>query len=119
MLEDYRIDEAHCRIVYAGRPQPVAWIARDLGGHRQNVQRIVNDLYHEGFVDLQPNPHHKRAQLVVLTEAGRKVFDQAMQRWTPWANSLAEGQTSADVLTMGAIVKAMRRRLEASQDLDD
>ena len=28
-------------IVYADRPQPVAWLARDLGANRQNVQRIV------------------------------------------------------------------------------
>ena len=28
----------------AERPQPVAWLARDMGGNRQNVQRIVNDL---------------------------------------------------------------------------
>jgi hypothetical protein len=31
-------------IVASGRPQPVAWLARDLGAHRQNVQRIINDL---------------------------------------------------------------------------
>jgi DNA-binding MarR family transcriptional regulator len=28
-------------ITSAERPQPVAWLARDLGGNRQNVQRIV------------------------------------------------------------------------------
>ena len=31
-------------VVTAERPQPVAWLARDLGANRQNVQRIVNDL---------------------------------------------------------------------------
>lgn len=31
-------------IVFAQKPQPVAWLARDLGANRQNVQRIVNDL---------------------------------------------------------------------------
>lgn len=31
-------------IVHAERPQPVAWLARDLGTNRQNMQRIVNDL---------------------------------------------------------------------------
>jgi hypothetical protein len=34
----------------ADRPQPVAWLARDLGAYRQNVQRIVNDLHREGLV---------------------------------------------------------------------
>jgi len=57
-------------IVYSDRPQPVAWLARDLGGNRQNVQRIVNDLSNEGLVAFAPNPHHRRAQLVVLTDKG-------------------------------------------------
>ncbi|MEY9684644.1 DNA-binding MarR family transcriptional regulator [Bradyrhizobium elkanii] len=35
-------------IVSAERPQPVAWLARDLGGNRQNVQRIINDLHRRG-----------------------------------------------------------------------
>ena len=66
-------------IVYADRPEPVAWLARDLGSNRQNVQRIVNDLHREGFVEFQTSPHHRRAQLVVLTDEGRAAFDRAMQ----------------------------------------
>jgi DNA-binding MarR family transcriptional regulator len=106
-------------IVSADRPQPVAWIARDLGGNRQNVLRIVNDLHKEGFVDFEPNPHHKRAQLVIVTEKGRKTFERAMELWTPWANSLADSQSMKDIETMGAVVKAMRRKLEEGNDVDD
>src|ERR1700733_8487746 len=51
----------------AERPQPVAWLARDMGGNRQNVQRIVNDLHKDGLVEFETNPHHRRAHLVVLT----------------------------------------------------
>src|SRR5262245_22580557 len=65
-------------IVHAERAQPVAWLARDMGANRQNVQRIVNDLHKEGLVVFAANPHHQRAQLVVLTEAGRRAFDAAM-----------------------------------------
>src|ERR1700760_855452 len=54
-------------ILAAERPQPVAWLARDLGANRQNVQRIINDLKKEGLVAFETNPHHRRAQLVVLT----------------------------------------------------
>src|SRR5688572_15920774 len=52
-------------IVSAERPQPVAWLARDLGANRQNVQRIINELSKEGLVVFDTNPHHRRAQLVV------------------------------------------------------
>src|ERR1700759_2845758 len=65
-------------IVSAERPQPVAWLARDLGGNRQNVQRIINDLHREKLVAFEANPHHRRAQLIVLTENGRRAFESAM-----------------------------------------
>ena len=61
-------------IVAAERPQPVAWLARDLGANRQNVQRIINDLEKEELVAFEPNPHHRRAQLVVLTDKGRRTY---------------------------------------------
>src|ERR1700761_7586602 len=48
-------------IVAADRAQPVAWLARDLGAARQNVQRIVNDLERDGLVTFEVNPHHRRA----------------------------------------------------------
>src|SRR4051794_41841365 len=47
-------------IVAAERPQPVAWLERDLGANRQNVQRIVNDLHADGLVAFETNPHHRR-----------------------------------------------------------
>lgn len=99
-------------IVYAERAQPVSWIARDMGANRQNVQRIVNDLVKEGLLDFQPNPHHRRAQLVVLTEAGRKAFDLAMQLQTPWINELAEGLDMESIQTAHQILKHLRNRLE-------
>src|SRR6202158_6000988 len=73
-------------IVTAERPQPVAWLARDLGANRQNVQRIINDLHGDGLVVFEPNPHHRRAQLVVLTDKGSQAFHAAMELQTPWVN---------------------------------
>src|SRR5258708_11825784 len=52
-------------IAFAERAQPVAWLARDNGGNRQNVQRIVNDLQKMGLVKLEVNPHHPPTALVV------------------------------------------------------
>jgi DNA-binding MarR family transcriptional regulator len=99
-------------IAYADRPQPVAWLARDLGGNRQNVQRIVNDLDRAGLVTLAPNPHHRRASLVLLTAKGRDTFDAAMRLQAPQANDLAEGLSIADIGTAARVIAALRQKLE-------
>jgi DNA-binding MarR family transcriptional regulator len=99
-------------IVATERPQPVAWLARDMGAHRQNVQRIVNDLAKEGLVTLELNPHHRRAPLVVLTNKGRQTFEAAMRLQTPWINRLAEGIQVKDLEATHAVIAAVRRKLE-------
>ena len=99
-------------IVQAERPQPVAWLARDLGANRQNVQRIINDLHTEGLVAFEANPHHRRAQLVVLTDKGRRTFDAAMALQAPWVNGLSEGLSVKDLLTVRRVVTVLRRKLE-------
>ncbi len=105
-------------IVSAERPQPVAWIARDLGGNRQNVQRIINDLHRDGLVAFETNPHHKRAQLVVLTAKGERAFNAAMELQAPWINHLTEGVTVKDLETVQRVFAALRTRLEASEDYE-
>ena len=106
-------------IVAAGRGQPVAWLARDMGGNRQNIQRIVNDLANEGLVTFQPNPHHRRAQLVVLTARGKDAFDAAMRLQKPWINALAEGLRVSDIETTHTVLETIRRRLETSRGAED
>src|SRR5205823_13191158 len=103
-------------IVTADRPQPVAWLARNLGANRQNVQRIVNDLQKEGLVAFEANPHHRRAQLVVLTDKGRQTFDAAMRLQAPWINSLSEGLLVKDIETTHSVMTVLRRKLEGDVD---
>jgi DNA-binding MarR family transcriptional regulator len=101
-------------IVAAERPQPVAWLARDMGANRQNVQRIINDLHKEGLVAFDANPHHRRAQLVVLTDKGKQTFDAAMRLQAPWINSLSEGLLVKDIHTMHRVIIALRQKLEGN-----
>ncbi|WP_029079241.1 MarR family winged helix-turn-helix transcriptional regulator [Bradyrhizobium sp. th.b2] len=105
-------------IIAAERPQPVAWLARDLGAARQNVQRIVNDLERDGLVTFETNPHHRRAQLVVLTGKGQQAFDAAMRLQLPWVNGLADGLSTKDIETVSRVVTALRGRLESSEEPD-
>jgi DNA-binding MarR family transcriptional regulator len=99
-------------IVAAKRPQPVAWLARDMGANRQNVQRIINDLQREGFVTFQANPHHRRAQLVLLSEVGRRTYDAAMELQAPWINRLSHGLSVKDIQTVRRVVTVLLTRLE-------
>ncbi len=106
-------------IVHAERAQPVAWLARDLGANRQNVQRIVNDLQAEGLLAFEANPHHRRAQLVVLTDKGRRTFDAAMALQAPWINDLSEGLSVKDLQTVHRLVTALRKKLESNEGTED
>ncbi|WP_407114782.1 MarR family winged helix-turn-helix transcriptional regulator [Bradyrhizobium sp. LMG 9283] len=105
-------------IVHAERPQPVAWLARDLGANRQNVQRIVNDLHAEGLLAFEANPHHRRAQLVVLTDKGRRAFDAAMALQAPWVNGLSEGLSVKDLQTVHRVVTALRKKLASNEETE-
>jgi len=105
-------------VVAAERPQPVAWLARNLGANRQNVQRIVNDLRSEGLVAFETNPHHRRAQLVVLTDKGKQAFEAAMRLQAPWINGLSEGLLVKDIKTVHQVVTALRRKLESSEEAE-
>lgn len=105
-------------IVLSERSQPVAWIARDLGANRQNVQRIVNDLHTEKLVEFQPNPHHRRAHLVVLTDKGRRAYTAAINAYNPKVNALAEGLSLEDIATAHRVMATLRDRLEAEIDAE-
>ncbi|MCP3387061.1 MarR family transcriptional regulator [Bradyrhizobium sp. CCGUVB4N] len=98
-------------IVGAERPEPVAWLARNLGANRQNVQRIVNDLARDGLVEFETNPHHRRAQLVVLTDKGRQVYDAAGRLQVPWVNGLADGLSVKEIETTHRVISVLRDRL--------
>ncbi|GLR83931.1 MarR family winged helix-turn-helix transcriptional regulator [Bradyrhizobium iriomotense] len=106
-------------IVSAERPEPVAWLARNLGANRQNVQRIVNDLARDGLVGFEINPHHRRAQLVVLTDKGRQAFDAALRLQIPWVNGLADGLSVKEIETAHRVVTALRSRLEGSGEAEE
>ena len=98
----------------AERPQPVAWLARSLGANRQNVQRIINDLTKEGLVAFEPNPHHRRAQLVVLTDKGRQTLEATRRLQTPWINSVASGLQVEEIETAHRVLAVLRKTLEGN-----
>lgn len=69
-------------------PLPVASIARNMGLSRQSVQRTADLLAERGLVRFEPNPHHQRAKLVVLTTEGIAVTEAADDRQRPFGRDM-------------------------------
>jgi DNA-binding MarR family transcriptional regulator len=108
-------------IALAERPQPVAWLARNMGLNRQGVQRIVNEMRDDGLLEIQTNPHHRRAHLVVLTKRGKQAFEAATRLQVPWVNGLAEGVSLKDLAITQRVLAELCERLELglSDDADE
>jgi DNA-binding MarR family transcriptional regulator len=102
-------------IIRAERSQPVAWLARDMGANRQNLQRIINDLHKDGLIRFEANPHHRRAQLVVLSDKGKRAYEAAMDLQVPWVSSLSEGLAVKDIQIMHRVIIALRQNLEGNE----
>lgn len=60
-------------VLASAGPMTVPGVATLLDLARQGVQRLVNELMAEGFVESQPNPRHRRSALIVLTTRGEEM----------------------------------------------
>ncbi len=101
-------------IAFSPVPLPVAHLARNMGLTRQAVQRSVDEMRSDGLIRLDPNPHHKRAMLVAMTERGASAYRAAMERQGGWADVLAAGLTPKGVEAASALLRELRRRLDSS-----
>ena len=92
-------------------PLPVAHIARNMGLTRQAVQRVVDDMRTDGLVRLKPNPHHRRAMLVAMTENGEAAYRQASARQERWADDLAAGLPPEAIEAACTLLRTLQQRL--------
>lgn len=96
-------------------PLSVAQIGRRMGITRQNAQRLADALAEDGLVRYAPNPDHRRAKLVCMTDAGRKAFDQVMRRQTVWANRMGSKASSAELGTALKVIKAFHADMQRAE----
>lgn len=94
-------------------PLPVAHVARNMGLSRQAVQRVVNEMRADGLVRLDPNPHHRRAGLVAMTERGKAAYDSAMRREARWAEVVTDGFNPDDIEAAARTLRALQQRLDS------
>ncbi|MFE1600398.1 MarR family winged helix-turn-helix transcriptional regulator [Methylobacterium sp. ID0610] len=103
-------------VAMAGTPLPVAGIARTMGLTRQAVQRVVDDLAEAGYLRFAPNPHHRRAKLVLPTPEGAAAYRAAAERQRPWAAALADGLDPAALRAAAALLRQLAQRLTGPDD---
>jgi len=94
------------------QPLSVAQIARKVGLARQNVQRLADVLEKEKIVEYAPNPDHKRAKLVRLTESGRTTMRTLGRRQEVWANLTAFGVSASEIQATIEVIRKLRSRVE-------
>ena len=71
-------------------PMSVSDIAREIGVTRQSVQRIADLLVEEQLAEYRSNPAHRRAKLLIPTDAGRTSVRRITPGHAAFAARLAE-----------------------------
>ena len=94
-------------------PAPVSDIARGLGQARQSVQRVADLLVGDGLCAYRDNPHHQRAKLVELTEAGRSALHAIDVAQRQWCDTLGEKSGQA---TLRRTAAGLRHIADAMDD---
>ncbi|KAA3630311.1 MAG: MarR family transcriptional regulator [Proteobacteria bacterium] len=87
-------------------------IAREMGLKRQSVQRLVDVLAEEGIVAFEPNPLHRRAKLIRLTELGKHKYEQISQIQARWVNDLSRGLDPARLESTIELLRDIEQRLQ-------
>jgi len=70
---------------------------------------VVNDLERRGLVERYPHPENRRAKLVSITPAGKRVMDSSRSVADHAPSALAE-LPAADLAELQRILKAIRSR---------
>lgn len=99
--------------VNASAPPTVAQIGRSLGHPRQVVQRASNRLAALGLLEFVENPDHKRAALLVATQAGETLKAADNARSQAIRDALVARIGPAAFADAADRLHAIRREIEA------
>lgn len=89
---------------------------RRLGITRQAVQRVANDLVHDGLATFADNPDHRASPLLVLTDDGSDTV-AALNRRARVANRRVAQRAGDDVVA--AARASIRQILDAVREIPD
>ena len=117
LTDEFGLSSARWKVLgalsFSTSPMTVPQIANAMGQTRQGVQRLVNEMRDDGFLDFQDNPNHKRAKIIALTAKGKKAYERVDKKQIPWANSISAGIKASDLKTASSVLKKLIERFGA------
>lgn len=92
-------------------PSTVSRVARRMGLSRQGVQRVADRLVVDGFLEVQPNPDHRRSPLFRVTPHGERALDEARRRQEVWADGVGSNLEAGDLTTVCRVLGSLSEML--------
>jgi DNA-binding MarR family transcriptional regulator len=93
--------------------QTVAALARSRPVARQWIQRLANQLSHQGMLEFVENPDHKRAKLMRITPAGQTLLRQIAAVLEPRAAAMQQEFDERELSRTLDTMRKLRERLIA------
>lgn len=100
-------------VVEAQIAPTVPQIGRSLGHPRQVIQRAANALIAAGLICTEPNPHHRRAPLLLPTDAGHALKHMADERAVRAADALLQTVGERTCKRLTDELRTLRSQIEA------
>ena len=108
-------DRAVMEFLYPEERLSVPSIANKYRVSRQHVQVTVNRLRSVGLVRAEPNPQHKRSQLIRLSELGRETFAEIRNNETSVVQKLFADLDRQDIDATRRLLKSLLARCESGE----
>ncbi|MGL4619359.1 MAG: MarR family winged helix-turn-helix transcriptional regulator [Chroococcidiopsis sp.] len=90
----------------------VSELARHMGLTRQAIQRLADDMARDGLVEFAENPGDARAMHLLLTEAGRAMYHNALEREWRWTNEIAKNFDAEQIASAVALLEAITQKIQ-------
>lgn len=90
----------------------VSELARYMGLTRQAVQRLADDMVSDGLVEFAENLGDARAMHLLLTEAGRVAYHDALEREWQWTNAIAADFDAEQIARAVALLEAVTQKMQ-------
>ena len=92
-------------------PLTVPQIGRSMGQSRQAVQRLVDVMIKDGFLQLIDNPNHKRAKYIGVTPKDKEIYKQLDNKQIPWADQCSSELTKSELETTLDVLRKISHQL--------